>query len=74
MKGLMYVTPREKRKTALFRYGQWVEVYPNEVILIHPSLYEELRFDFKPAKGQKIYRTQKAAKEAKGNRKLITRQ
>lgn len=73
MKGLLYVTPRVNRKTALFRFGQWVEVYPHEVMLIHPSLYEELKFEFKIAKGQKVYRTQKAARQARNNKKLVTR-
>lgn len=73
MKGLIYVSPIGNRKVALFKLGQWVEVYPGEVILIHPSLYEELKTEMKKSKGQKIYKSMKKAKEAKNNRKLISK-
>lgn len=68
----VYYTPGTKHKVGLFKYGQWIEVYPGEILPCHPSLDFEMRTmnKMKRAKGQKVYKTQKEAMKAKGNLRL----
>lgn len=72
----VFYTPGNKSKVGLFKYGQWVEVYPGEILPCHPSLAFEMEVEnkMKRAKGQKVYRTQREAKEAKGNLHLTIRE
>jgi hypothetical protein len=66
-------TPKSGRKIALFRYGEWIEVYPNEILLAHKDHETDLiNSGFKRVRIPKVYRTVKEAMKHGGNRLSFT--
>ena len=64
-----YYTPKKGKKlVSLMRYGEWVTVYPKEVIYAHES-HEDVLFGagLEKCSGVKVYKTKKAALKGKNN-------
>lgn len=68
---LVYLTPKDNRKTALMRYGEWIEVYPREVIYAHKTNQDELKkMGLVPTEKVPVFKTQKEALKASKTNKL----
>lgn len=62
------MTPIDKNCVALFRWGEWIEVYKGEALMAHPDYKHMLETHFMmECKGPVVYPTIKEALEARNN-------
>lgn len=67
-----WYTPKDQHtKVSLMRYGEWIEIYPNEVLLAHTDNEETLKsYGLVRCKGIKTFRRKKYALKAQNITRL----
>lgn len=67
-----YFTAKPNTKAALFLYGEWIELYPQETMLAHESYTEYLETcGVIPCNGPSVYKTIKELNKcSQKNRKV----
>ena len=71
----VYMTPDPKRRlVALYKYGQWIEVFRGEVILVHKCHIGELQMqNFVVTQRPEVYKSRKAAELGIGKKTIVIR-
>lgn len=71
----VYMTPDPKRRlVALYKYGQWIEVYKGEVLLVHKCHIGELQMmNFVITERPTVYKSRKAAEMGIGKQTIVIR-